>query len=54
MNKVAKIIMKRDGVTEEEANEMISECREMLLNGDDEAIQDFLGLEDDYIFDILG
>ena len=25
----------------------------VLENGDDEAIQDYLGLEDDYIFDIL-
>lgn len=53
MNRVVKILMERDGVTEKEAKEMIAECREALYNGDDEAINDYLGLEDDYIFDII-
>ena len=37
----------------EDAKIAIAECREALLNGDDYAIEDYLGLEDDYIFDIL-
>ena len=45
--------MRRDGLTLEEAKEQIDECREALENGDFEAIQDYLGLEDDYIFDII-
>ena len=53
MNEVVKILMERDGLTEKEAKREIADCREALLNGDDEAIQDFLGLEDDYIFDII-
>ena len=53
MNGVVKILMERDGYTEREAKELIRETREALLNGDDEAIQDYLGLEDDYIFDII-
>lgn len=52
-NRVVKILMERDGVTEEEALEMIAECKEALNNGDYEAMQDYLGLEDDYIFDIM-
>lgn len=53
MNKVVKILMKRDGISEHDAKELVNECREALMNGDYEAIQDYLGLEDDYIFDIL-
>ena len=51
---VVEILMKRDGVTRQEAKEMIAECREALMNGDEYAIEDYLGLEDDYIFEILG
>lgn len=53
-NPVVQILMRRDGITKAEAEEQIAECREALENGDYEAIQDYLGLEDDYIFDILG
>ena len=48
-----EILMKRDGISRAEAYEMIAECREALLDGDEYAIEDILGLEDDYIFDIL-
>lgn len=53
MTKLEKILVKRDGLTLEEAREQIDECREALLDGDYEAIADYLGLEDDYIFDII-
>ena len=53
MTKLEKILIKRDGLTLEEAREQIDECREALNNGDFEAIGDYLGLEDDYIFDII-
>ena len=52
-NKVIDILMKRDGMSLEEAKLAIEECREALLGGDEYAIEDYLGLEDDYIFDIL-
>ena len=54
MSKVIEILMERDGLTREEAEELIIECREALEAGDWDAIQSYLGLEDDYIFDILG
>lgn len=54
MNKVVKILMERDGLSEQEAKDLIDECREALEEGNPEAIQDYLGLEDDYIFDVLG
>ena len=53
MNKVVQILMRRDGLTKKEAEDLIEECREALEEGNYEAIQDYLGLEDDYIFDIL-
>ena len=54
MSDVAYILMKRDGISRREAEAQIAECVEALENGDYEAIHDYLGLEDDYIFDILG
>ena len=53
MNRVVEILMKRDGMTKEEAEALRVECREALEDGNFEAIQDYLGLEDDYIFDVL-
>ena len=50
---LVQILMRRDGVSREEAKEMIAECRQALLEGDEYAIENILGLEDDYIFDIL-
>lgn len=53
MTEVVRILMKRDGLTRQEAEDLVDECREALLEGDAEAIQYYLGLEDDYIFDVL-
>ena len=50
---LVKILMKRDGVSKKEAEEMIAECRQALMDGDTYAIEEYLGLEDDYIFDII-
>ena len=54
MNKIVKILMERDGLDEDEAKEQIAECREALESGEFDAIQTYLSLEDDYIFDVLG
>lgn len=53
MNRVVKILMKRDGLTKEEAMELIEECREEIEMGNDYALEDVLELEDDYLFDVL-
>ena len=45
--------MERDGLTKAETKRLIAECREELLSGNENAIQEILGLEDDYIFDII-
>ena len=53
MNETMRILMERDGMTAEEARDLMAECREELESGNYSAMQDILGLEDDYIFDII-
>ena len=55
MNKVVAILMSRDGMTREEATELVAECKQMIYEGEDptEVLQYELGLEPDYIFDII-
>ena len=56
MNKVIKILMNRDGLTESEAKELINETREMIIaepEDADQIISEQLGLEPDYLFDII-
>ncbi len=53
-NKVVKILMERDGLTEKEAYEAVRNCQQrLLLTGDDNVIMEELGLEPDYIMDVL-
>ena len=58
MKNVIKILVERDGISIDEATELILETRNMILKADqydaDQIIMDNLGLEPDYIFDILG
>lgn len=54
MEKVIKILMRRDGILRTEAVDLIDEAREvMLTEGTDDAMMDILGLEPDYLMDIL-
>ena len=60
-NKVVEILIRRDGLTKREAEARLAECRRLcnkyLEAGDYEGVEDTiaaeLGLEMDYIFDIL-
>ena len=58
-NRIVEILCRRDGVTAEEAEELVQEAREeMEACGYDpseceDIIADVLGLELDYIFDLL-
>lgn len=50
--------MDRDGITYDEAKQLVTECRDVLLEApsttlSDDIIASYLGLEPDYIFDIL-
>ena len=51
--KVEDILMNRDGISRLEAAALISDCVEALERGEMDAIEYYLGLEDDYIFDII-
>ena len=56
MNRIVKILMERDDMTEAEATELLNEVREMILENSDSAedvVLEELGLEMDYIFDII-
>jgi hypothetical protein len=58
MKEVIKILMERDGISEEEARALINETRDeiMMLDNTLEAntvLMEYLGLEPDYMFEIL-
>lgn len=57
MTNLIEILVKRDGIDEEEAKELILETQEQIINSDpfeaEDIICENLGLELDYIFDIL-
>lgn len=52
---IIKILMDRDGITYDEAKQLVIECRDAMLeaNNNPNSDIDYLGLESDYIFDIL-
>lgn len=62
MDKIINILMKRDSLTRDEAtltyNAFLEDAQSYIDSGDEEALEDLLmdelGLEPDYIFDILG
>ena len=54
-----EILMKRDGISEEHARSLIEETRDEIMSLDDpceadEVIMNMLGLEPDYLEDVLG
>ncbi len=58
MNRVVTILMERDVMNEADAIELVKETKEELLNSGtffpDDIIWNNLGLEPDYLIDILG
>lgn len=50
-----QVIMRRDDMSSEEADELINEACEAINEGEDpeEVLAEFFGLEPDYIFDLL-
>lgn len=52
-----EVLKTRDKLTDDEIDAEISYCRRALLSGEmspEEACIDYLGVEEDYIFDIIG
>lgn len=55
-NRVIRILMERDGMTQKEAEERLDYVREMIFDDPgiaEDIIASELGLEPDYIFDII-
>ena len=58
MNRLVKILMERDGMSKEEAIQAIEDTRDELVDctnalDADEIIESNLGVEPDYLYDIL-
>lgn len=53
MNKVIKILMKRDKMTYDEAQDLTKMCQTALKSGEKDAISNYLGLDDSYRRDVL-
>ena len=61
MESIVEILMERDRITKEEAEELVESAREQLdvylaegdIVGAEEICQEYFGLEPDYIFDLL-
>ena len=55
METLKQVLMRRDGLTSEQADEEILEAREAVAAGEDpeEVLEDWFGLEPDYIFDLI-
>jgi ribosomal protein L7/L12 len=52
---IIKVLMHRDGLSLEDAKDLVKELSARVLDGDDpeEILHDELGLEPDYIFDLI-
>jgi hypothetical protein len=55
MTQIEQILIKRDGMTPEEAKEALEAARERVSQGDDfqEVLEEEFGLEPDYFLDLL-
>jgi hypothetical protein len=59
MKNVIEIIMRRESISFEDAKEMVMDCRDAILEGlelgedPEEIIAQELGLEPDYLFDLI-
>jgi hypothetical protein len=55
MSELKRILIERDGLSNEEANALISEAKSRVLEGEnaEEILEYDFGVEPDYIFDIL-
>jgi hypothetical protein len=54
MESLKEVLMQRDNMTADEADELINDCKERVFGGEDpEEVLYELGIEPDYIFDIL-
>jgi len=52
---IVQILMRRDDMSQEDAEQLLLEAREAVYAGEDpeEVLADYFGLEPDYIFELL-
>ena len=52
---IKQILMRRDGMSAEDADELIEEAKEAVIEGQDpeEVCAEYFGLEPDYIWELL-
>ena len=55
METIIQILMRRDGMSREDAHELVQELRQRVLEGEDpeDLLHDELGLEPDYIWELI-
>lgn len=58
MNRVVEILMNRDGMSQDHAERLVNETRDEIMMLDnpleaDDVLLDYLGLESDYLEDVL-
>lgn len=55
MESLRQVLMRRDDLTGEEADQLIDDARQQVLDGEDpeEVLLNEFGLEPDYVFDLL-
>ncbi len=56
LTELQRVLMRRDEMTADEADELIQEARERVEAGEDpeDVLHEEFGLEPDYVFDLLG
>ena len=55
-NEIVRILMRRDGMERDDAEDLLRDARAAVEDDEDpeEILQDYFGLEPDYVFDLLG
>ena len=55
-NRLVSILMRRDGMERDDAEDLLRDAREAVEDGEDpeEILADWFGLEPDYLEDLLG
>ena len=55
MNDLKTVLMNRDGISEDEADDLIQDAKKRVMDGEDpeEILESEFGLEPDYIFDLI-
>lgn len=55
MNTIVEILMERDCMNQQEAEDLLADARNAVADGDDpeEVLADWFGLEPDYIFSLI-